>query len=538
MSASSLYMEHFQLHRPPFDQEPDTSVFFTGGGREELLRELAGIIAEGTSFVKLVGSEGTGKTLFCRILAERIDHDRYRPVYLEHPIGSYENLLRTICLELGDAEEVLGEDESSRDYVELFRRNLDRLGAEGKIILLILDEAENIFLATLERLVRLICADREKGNFQVLLSGRLEINERLEQLAVYCEGLDVNAGCVLEPLDPEETGEYIRFRLQRAGITGEKHLDLFSEGAVEAVFQGSMGNISLINTLAGQGMKNACAEGMFRVEEQMIPVQQSVEENVSLALFQGYDFLRDHKWWLVGGALLVWLLLVLLWPEGERKHQDIAGDEQLEIITPAAEIVPPPEPEVTERLEPPPVPVESGQVEEEPVPETSVTEEPALASTPVVEPPPPAEKVEPEEPEQKVLRPEGRKKIVITGPTPAPPEETVLRDGDALYNERVKATSSWLAWAYRGGYTVQLMVLASKNAEENLKKILVDDRYYEVRDHLYILRKRSPRTIYLFYGSYPDIDEARAARNAMPPFLRETRPYVLSIRDALKKIEE
>jgi septal ring-binding cell division protein DamX len=116
--------------------------------------------------------------------------------------------------------------------------------------------------------------------------------------------------------------------------------------------------------------------------------------------------------------------------------------------------------------------------------------------------------------------------------------EKAPRDADALFNERLKASSGWLAWAYRDGYTVQLMVLASEDAEENLKKILVDDRYYAIKDQLYILRKISPHTIFVFYGNYSSMAEARQARNGLPPFLHDIQPYVLSIQDALKKVRE
>ena len=116
--------------------------------------------------------------------------------------------------------------------------------------------------------------------------------------------------------------------------------------------------------------------------------------------------------------------------------------------------------------------------------------------------------------------------------------EIPRRDADALYQERLRATSKWIAWAYRGGYTVQLMVLVSENAEGNLKKILVDDKYYKIRDKLYILNKLSPQTLYVYYGNYSSMEEGRQARDKMPPFLRRNQPYVLPIQDALDKVEE
>jgi len=129
------------------------------------------------------------------------------------------------------------------------------------------------------------------------------------------------------------------------------------------------------------------------------------------------------------------------------------------------------------------------------------------------------------------------KRTVPVDPAPVKKMEHPSRDGNSLFNERVRASSGWLAWASRGGYTIQLMVLASEDAEDNLKKILVDDRYYALKDQLYILRKISPQAIFVFYGNYSNMEKARQARDTMPQFLRELQPYVLSIHDALQKIE-
>jgi septal ring-binding cell division protein DamX len=138
----------------------------------------------------------------------------------------------------------------------------------------------------------------------------------------------------------------------------------------------------------------------------------------------------------------------------------------------------------------------------------------------------------------------------VVEPSVSEPEPTTLhrengkppqgkRDGDAIFEKRVRASASWSAGAYRGEYTVQLMMLASDQALENLKKDLIRDPYFGIRNEIYILRKMtSPPTLFVFYGSYKTMDEARQARNNMPVFLRKHHPYPLSISNALKKTED
>ena len=113
------------------------------------------------------------------------------------------------------------------------------------------------------------------------------------------------------------------------------------------------------------------------------------------------------------------------------------------------------------------------------------------------------------------------------------------RDGEALFRERLKASAGWLAGMYKGGYTIQLMMLASTSAEYSLAETLVEDDYYPLRDQFYILRKLSnPPTLFVFYGVYESLEAAREARNSMPVFLRKYHPYPLAISEAMRKIEQ
>jgi type II secretory pathway predicted ATPase ExeA/septal ring-binding cell division protein DamX len=581
VTASTLYLDHFQLNRAPFDQEPDPHIFFPAAGRIAVLQNLLADIENGQPLVKLTGSEGTGKTLICRLLAQSLSPEKYRLVSLEHPIGSYENLLRTLCLSLGTVEEERDEDETPLDYAALFSGHLRRIESEGRTLVLLVDEAQNLFLATLERLIRLICDAEESRHLRILLVGRPDLGANLDQLAIYCSNVDINAGYTLEALSFEETREYIHFRLRGAGIAGDKYRDIFTDDAIDMIFQAAMGNISLTNAMAEQGLRKACAQGLFQVDDELFQPRQRLEENVSLALFQGYDFLRENKWWLLAGILLVWLVLMLLWPAGERKMEG-AGGETSGIALPEQELVIVSPPEVPEIVEPPPAVLEESEsVEPQPAkpvqrmrvervaaepegeePREVLPERKEMKPQPVqpeikeVKPqaiPPEIKEVKPQAipPEKKMVVVEAdrkkravsvepvpvTKRTVPVDPAPVKKMEHPSRDGNSLFNERVRASSGWLAWASRGGYTIQLMVLASEDAEDNLKKILVDDRYYALKDQLYILRKISPQAIFVFYGNYSNMEKARQARDTMPQFLRELQPYVLSIHDALQKIE-
>ena len=535
-----MYLEHFHLKQSPFRQEPDPEIFFSGAGRRAVLHNLLEDLEAGKPLIKLTGSEGVGKTLLYLLLARKLSPEKYDLVCLDHPVGSFEDLLRIICIALG--LETNGDTER-RDYVAEFHQHLQLQKEAQRKVLLIIDEAEKLFLATLERLVRMICDTEEAGILQILLIGRLDIDQNLDQLAIYCSNIDVNAGYTLEPLSFEETQKYLQFRLHVAGIPGDKHLKVFTDDAVSAIYQAAMGNFSLTNMLAEKSLVDACSQGMFQVKPELINPQYGEDKDAFYVFIQYGELLKQHKKWVISGAaILLVLLLVAIWPGQDEKHPDTTYEEQVEVENlPVKEgfSLSEEDKDVEETI----VQVVSEEIADRPLFE--VTEKVTGEAEPEAEEQKTVQ-LEGEETEEIVVQAESKKKkspVVQTRPDDDP--ETVSRhlvtpvkDGEALFKERMRASSNWLAWAYRGGYTIQLMVLVSGNAEENLKRMLVEESYFSVKENLYILRKTSPPTLFVFYGLYDSIAEARQARNNMHVFLRKHHPYALSINEALKKTED
>ncbi len=600
-----MYLKHFQLTREPFSQIPDPDVFFAGAGRAEVLRSLLDDLAAGKPLVKLTGSEGTGKSLLCLMLARKLSRTPCDLVFLDHPVGSFEDLLRQVCTVLG--AETDSEEAVPGSCLALFKKQLQERGEAGRRVILIIDEAEKLFLATLERLVRLVCDTDEGDVLRILLSGRPDLEKNIDQLVIYCSNVDVHARYVLEPLTRAESGEYIHYRLRAAGALGDTCLAMFDREALSYIYQGAVGNIRLINRIAEKGLKLACEAGKFRVEAGLFEPAPPPGGNIAERLARTAEELNRYRLWLGSGvfALLV-LVLFLLWPEQNRINPPEPVAEQVDAANEKRTPAPPFDVALTSVPGPsgtqlpgedapgsdgkqegfPQIPAELSEV---PAPEPFVHEEQALVSKsplfevsgPVAadaEPVPPAAVAEkddrkhvpagggvevvPESPEELaadepevplpvqaeqvreepepgvvVLLPEARKKRKPEPMADLAVRESGIRDGDQIFAERMRASSSWLAWAYRGGYTIQLMVLASEDAEESLKALLVTDDYYACRDKLYILRKAASPTLLLFYGLFDTIEEARQARDSLPLFLRRNRPYALTINEALKKTD-
>ncbi|XOF33693.1 MAG: AAA family ATPase [Candidatus Electrothrix sp. YB6] len=119
---------------------------------------------------------------------------------------------------------------------------------------------------------------------------------------------------------------------------------------------------------------------------------------------------------------------------------------------------------------------------------------------------------------------------------PVNPDRPVAPDPDRLFRRLLNAGKQWQAAAQTKKYTIQLLVLAAEDAAAKIKEMLVRDEYLEYSDRLYLLRRETvPPTLFLCYGMYGSMQEARRARNTMPLFLRKHHPYALSVAGVLKK---
>jgi type II secretory pathway predicted ATPase ExeA/septal ring-binding cell division protein DamX len=535
--TEKMYLEHFHLKQSPFSEEPDTDIFFPEAGRSEIFKALCDDLRAGKPLIRIIGSEGSGKTMLCRLLLRRLPENDFEIVYLDNPIGSFDDLLHVVCLDLGMDPAVVPE----QGILSELRVLLARRKEQEKKVVLIVDEAEKLFLAALERLMRAICEAGEYPVLHVILAGRPALDANLEQLTLYCSDVDIKTGYVLEPLTEEETGHYLNFRLMAAGLPSDSREEIFTDGAVHKIFASARGNLRLINILAEEALQASCTDKSFLVLLDHVVEQDDKSEQKTGGRIVSSDLWRNKLLLLAGGGLAVLLLLVFLFTGSGDKDtiESVSVPEQPDTVVSVTERTEP----LPEQAEPSPeVQVEGAGEEEQP---PAPTEEslssfeqaaPELQTDGVVDLKPGKIKTMPASHEE--AAPE-RDMPAASKSVAAVTTDYTSRRGEQLYQERLRASAKWLAGSYHNRYTVQLMMLASEQAAHNIKIRLVQDNFFAVKDNLYILNKRtSPPTLFVFYGTYDSMEQARQARNNMPLFLRKHHPYALSISDAMKKTED
>ncbi len=249
-----MYLEHFGLDRPPFRITPDTRVFYEGGERGAVLEALAWAVENGEGIVKVVGEVGSGKTVLCRMLAQRLPEE-VDVVYLVNPGLGPDDVIPAVAFELGldiRAEERLAQQH--RLHEELVERH-----ARGRQVVVFIEEAQNMPIATLESLRLLSNLETDDAKLlQIVLFGQPELDRNLDANEIRQLRERITHAFDLRPLARQDVGQYLNFRLRAAGYRGP---DLFGPRIARALNRHARGLIRRLNVLADKCLLAAYADG-------------------------------------------------------------------------------------------------------------------------------------------------------------------------------------------------------------------------------------------------------------------------------------
>jgi MSHA biogenesis protein MshM len=254
-----MYLQHFQLKEPPFTLTPDTDFFFNHGSHQEALNVLLVALKNGEGFIKVTGEVGTGKTLLCRKLLNLVD-DSVVSAYIPNPF------LNPTALRMAFAEELdikFARNIGQHRLLTLITERLLQLSAEGKQVVLLLDEAQAMPDDSLEALRLLTNLETEKRKLlQVVLFGQPELDVRLAQRKLRQLKQRIVFSYQLCPLDRHALGEYVQYRLHVAGYRGP---ELFNQRLIRQLYRTSRGVPRLVNLLCHKAMMSAFGMGDRRI---------------------------------------------------------------------------------------------------------------------------------------------------------------------------------------------------------------------------------------------------------------------------------
>ncbi|MFZ9149655.1 MAG: ExeA family protein [Burkholderiales bacterium] len=291
-----MYYEHFGLAQPPFKITPNTDFFFGGGNRGPILEALIYAISQGEGIVKVTGEVGSGKTMLCSMLQARLA-ESVETVYLANPSVSPEEILHAIAFEL---QLQITRDESRLAVMHAIQDYLLKRHAEGKRVVLFIEESQGMPIATLEE-IRLLSNLETKSDklLQIVLFGQPELDENLCQNQIRQLKERITHSFRLEPLTGPETREYLMFRLRTAGYRGP---DLFSDAIIREITRVSGGLTRRINLIADKALLAAFAENTHTLR------QKHVDAAIRDSEFAHPQYRQEPKSrspWILGSGLLI-----------------------------------------------------------------------------------------------------------------------------------------------------------------------------------------------------------------------------------------
>jgi MSHA biogenesis protein MshM len=239
-----LYLEFFGLTDPPFRITPNTNYWFEGGQRGDLLATLEYAIGHGEGLIKVVGEVGSGKTMLCRMLQQRLP-DNIDTVYLGNPTLNPDEVVGAILADLGVTAPAL---ENRQRLLDQLNNALLSRHSNGRRVVVFIEEAQGMTLESLEftRLLTNLETASDKL-LQIVLFGQPELDHLLADPRIRQFKDRITLNLTLPPLSEAETNDYLRSRLQIAGYRGP---DLFSKAVVRRIATLSDGLSRRINILA------------------------------------------------------------------------------------------------------------------------------------------------------------------------------------------------------------------------------------------------------------------------------------------------
>jgi len=258
-----MYRSFFKLTCKPFDLIPNPEFMFLSKTHKKAMTYLDYGIRERVGFILLTGEVGSGKTTIIRELINK-HLDR---VVLAKVFNTKVNSEQLLSMINDDFDLPV----QGKDKIELLRdlnHFLVEQYAKGNQPLLIIDEAQNLSLETLEEIRMLSNLETSDSKLlQIILVGQPELRTLLARPELRQLRQRISIQCNLQSLNRQEVEEYIYHRLQVAGNRGALR---FAPQALDMIFEYCCGIPRLINIICDFILLAAYAEEIQDVNEEMI----------------------------------------------------------------------------------------------------------------------------------------------------------------------------------------------------------------------------------------------------------------------------
>jgi len=283
-----MYLKFYQFNKEPFNITPDPEFLYLSPDHKEALASIIYGVEQRKGFIAVFGDIGVGKTTILRSYLSSIDRHKLIAIYLLNPMLSFANLLKILHRELGLSSSSL----SNFEMMNQLHEHLIHEYVEGRNVVLIIDEAQNMPVDTLENLRMLSNIETTNEKLiQVVFSAQPEFEKtlNLQELKQLKQRIAVKT--VISPLSKTEGMTYIRHRLKKAAV---KESVIFTSCALKEIVRMAEGIPRVINILCDNSLitafgygKKVIGLGVVREVIRDFGIQRSFLLNTTLQIILG-----------------------------------------------------------------------------------------------------------------------------------------------------------------------------------------------------------------------------------------------------------
>lgn len=261
------YYTALRIEQEPFSTSPDPNFFYQSTGHYTALNRLEITIRLKRGLSLILGDVGIGKTTLSRALLQRFEDEEEKYVFhmILDPAFESEYQFLAHLTKLFGVSPFFRSTLDHREVIEkyLFQKSVE----ENKTVVLIIDEGQKLSQPYLEILRTLLNYEtNEYKMLQLVILAQMELLPSIELVRNFMDRVSLKY--ILDPLNEEETGKLIEFRLQRAGYTEARNL--FSRESVKKIYDYTHGYPRQISRVCHEAMKFLIMEGHEVVTEQLI----------------------------------------------------------------------------------------------------------------------------------------------------------------------------------------------------------------------------------------------------------------------------
>ncbi len=257
-----MYEAFYGLTEKPFSIQPDPEFLFFGKRHSMAYAMLEYGIQNKAGFSVICGDIGCGKTTLIRHLLNNIgDELTVGIVYNTHK--DIDDLLGWIMLSFGQPYDGM----SRIALYDAFQRFLIDCYAEGRRVVLIVDEAQNLNADALESLRMLSNINADKDQLlQVILVGQPQLRDLLRRPDLQQFYQRVAVDFFIPPLDASEVESYIHHRIKIAG----RDRQIFTPDAVARIAEVTKGVPRSINILCDTALVYGFSNGSHKINAELV----------------------------------------------------------------------------------------------------------------------------------------------------------------------------------------------------------------------------------------------------------------------------